>query len=79
MPADLPADQRVNEQFARTLPPLYDYSLTEKLKVAAIGGSDVAAFSLRIAISGTELTRYVWTQSTDSSAGRHSFGWMARM
>jgi hypothetical protein len=31
MPADLPADQRANEQFAPTLPPLRDYSLTEKI------------------------------------------------
>src|SRR5205809_1931038 len=33
MPADLPADQRANAQFAPTLPPLCDYSLTQKFGV----------------------------------------------
>ena len=31
MPADLPAAQRPNEQFARTLPLFHDYSVTEKI------------------------------------------------
>ena len=33
MPADLPAAQRPNEQFARTLPLFHDYSVTEKFGV----------------------------------------------